>query len=392
MVTNSHTWQNIFSYYMEIKLLFQSEYNYWPPFQAIVTDFCWAQINAILFISNLSPTEYLKLMYEYATGNDQQVFHYVDETLVMVFLCVVHLSKNFLRDINVLRKEMDLTVAKIVFSEIVRAKEYSDVKKTFAKLCDYLLCEDEEEKRLILFDNSLAEEVERISVTIQQDSTFKDDSVIYKNSPFYRDLVAILDEKSNANNQKTDAMDFLQIFLKRYLAYLPMWSAICHRPRSESLKDCVFESNHRFSTAVVEGLWSRYKNDVRTRRVNLGGMPLPVDRAIRFLKDQALGDIVRYQSNVGKTRLAARPGTFKRVQHVPKPMTLYVNPGRSVTSLQSEFTEQQSRAATAVWKRQGRPEASPTTSQAGKQLRVRRLFEQKWDDLYEDSEDDADTH
>lgn len=66
-----------------------------------MSDKCWAQIKAIIELNDgMNVLTYIKVVHLYVTTNDERIIEYVDKKCVLCFLCIVHLSKNFLNDSN----------------------------------------------------------------------------------------------------------------------------------------------------------------------------------------------------------------------------------------------------------------------------------------------------
>lgn len=82
---------------------------YFFSYLAIVSDFCWAQINAILNLSGLDVVQYLNIMYDYTCKCDEELEKRVDSTIILVFLCITHLSKNFLKDLEKLAEPEEVS-------------------------------------------------------------------------------------------------------------------------------------------------------------------------------------------------------------------------------------------------------------------------------------------
>lgn len=75
----------------------------------MVSDFCWAQINAIIKLNGLDVVQYLKLMYDYISTTEEELVTKVDESTILVFLCITHFSKNFLKDVGNLAEDDDVS-------------------------------------------------------------------------------------------------------------------------------------------------------------------------------------------------------------------------------------------------------------------------------------------
>lgn len=105
---------------------------------------------------------------------------------------------------------------------------------------------------------------------------------LYETSPFYKDFHRIFVElKSKYNPEETKCVE---MFLQKYMAYAPMWTSVCHEPRTQSNEKYI--PFFRFNTNLIEKYWGEMKERLRAQELEYGKTPVPVARFIRFKKTQ----------------------------------------------------------------------------------------------------------
>ncbi|XP_038117980.1 uncharacterized protein LOC119769475 [Culex quinquefasciatus] len=187
MITNDNSWLGISVFYQKLKAMFIEEHKYWPPFQGIVTDFCWAQIRAIVALSfDFSIDAHFRIIYRYVRENDADVNNFVRSSFVQVFLCIAHLSRTFLKDVDAtLPDAKDQSIAKTFFVTFCHTTDYDELLETLKLMCRFFLV-DEEPVRLEILKKLGHRDFEQPTNRENLDD-YTDEECIYKSSPFYQD-------------------------------------------------------------------------------------------------------------------------------------------------------------------------------------------------------------
>lgn len=273
----------------------------------------------------------------------------------------------------------------------------------FRTLADYLLCQNETEKDFLL--NKLAKSAStRVSYLKEIDEIDESDEIdetdqrksIYLTSPFYKDVNEIFVESAQRYpNSSASCKVFLDRFAKRYLAYSPWWTGICHESKLNPVSRV---QDFRYNTSSVESLWSLTKESLRANVLQMGKLPIPAERYIGFLKNNVRSNIVRYRLNIPKERLntrkrkrptelcnppAATPPPPKQL-NIPKeclntgkrkrPAEICNSPAATPPPKTPEITFDELHTVTAQWDRKPKCTSTPRTAKVGDKRRAKRLF------------------
>lgn len=274
---------------------------------ALVTDGCWAQISSIADINGLSVTEYLDLMYDYMHTNDLKTIAKVDKKTILIYSCMVHLSKVFLKDVKELHKSYH-QIALTFFVEMSKITHYNDLLNMFQAMCEYFVTSNKTAQIEILDRIQLKMDERNLEFEFEIDESKpspQENAAIYKMSPFYRDSMSIMQstlEKVSGECSKT-VINYLKMYTSKYMAYAPMWTGIVHYERSRSLKTL---ETYRFTNANIESFWSHTKEGIRSSVLQIGKLPLPIDRYIKYRKSETAGFILRWTKNIPKSSIATR--------------------------------------------------------------------------------------
>lgn len=255
-------------------------------------------------------------MYEYVTANDPQLEMFIETQIVQVFLCTVHLSKNFLRDVKeTIQDAKERKVAEIFFVSMVHSTELTHLRTLFDAMCKYFLSNNEQQRDKIIGELSaeallIDEIIEANDEDTHNTQKWKEEP-IYKNSPFYVLFHTIFEDNLKSFNIRcsTSQTKFIEMPLRKYLAYVPWWTGICHYPKSRAGN---FLPKFRTNTAMTECLWGRWKEELRASIGEIGKMPVPPDRLINFLKTETRANIIHHRLCIPKKRINARKGQYKR--------------------------------------------------------------------------------
>ncbi|XP_062703771.1 uncharacterized protein LOC115261853, partial [Aedes albopictus] len=385
MITNDHSSYNIGIFYREFKHKFEEEFKYWPPFDGIVTDKCWAQMKSIIELNDgLDVVSYLNLMHRYTTEADQKLVNYVNKRYVLCFLCIVHLSKNFLKDVkSMLGEARDRQAAKIFFVEMVHASNYTVFKNIFEMFCTYFLSkkisEREECLHSLKYDSNYWEAIEA-DESVGSGNSDSESDAIYSNSMWYKDCATIYERKLKMFGHNTSSKNtlFVDFVMQHYVALTPLWTGILHNETVQSVPPIL--SKFICSTNNVECHWSNTKEAIRSKVIEVGKMPLPAERLIGLMKTQTKANVIRYRSNIPKGRLNARKGTFRRkIRATTKQTTVSSDLRQTTPRTPAVMTLSKLGETSAEW---GRTPGlvSAAKKKIAKQSR-KRLFDRSFKDL-----------
>lgn len=285
----------------------------------------------------------------------------------------------------------DQSIAKTFFVTFCHTTDYDELLETLKLMCRFFLV-DEEPVRLEILKKLGHRDFEQPTNRENLDD-YTDEECIYKSSPFYQDGFKIYQKELKKSN--SEGHPFLELFLKKIIAFAPWWTGITHKPKTDSGANVILP--YRFHTGLVECAWGRMKESLRASIVENGKPPLPAARLISIFKEKLEADLVRYNNKIPRTRLNARKGTFKRARIANDNLNLRVlttttpgqidhTPAKVLRGDDTDMTHQNLRNCTAQWKRVAKPDITPRTSQIGKKTKTRRLFERSFSAMNIESE------
>ncbi|CAG9764290.1 unnamed protein product [Ceutorhynchus assimilis] len=264
MVSSNHDACCIASWLFNFKNYFVLNKHHWPPFTKAVVDFSFAFINAILNAwNNMDLVMYLKITFDMVRYKTK-----IPENIIQIHLCCFHVFKLF----SMLISEHYPEQCRKMMKEIVAVAfnlNWNNFCKWFRNF--YIITmsevhsqdiEDAIEKiaGLSLYPDTLLEKNELTSQPEQTHQTNKDTQ--YEKSAFSQYFTTfvttislkICDSDVTQKNIYYNKQ-FYEIFFKRYIPYLPLWSGIL----SDGL---------RLSNAPAERWFGLIKNDVLDKIVN----------------------------------------------------------------------------------------------------------------------------
>lgn len=291
MLTERHDIESIKSWLDSTLLFFRNKLNIeLPIFKRIITDKSFANLNAICeSFNNCRFSQYLQDTYNFVTKSLNI------ERYTIIHLCCAHLMKNLSDDIkaNYSSDNTSKIIIEIIASvfnidcyetiqdiwknvSILLKNEYntSDVEnslKSILNLTVLFIPIEEKEKQpddvKLLDERELAEER-------------KNRKVLYRNSPWFKDMNTITkDIKVESNSQNDEKNTFfnlklLDLLLKKYLAFLPLWSGLLN------------EKGVRYSNSYIENYFGKVKFEIDSSKGVLGFGLLKTARFLRFLNDR----------------------------------------------------------------------------------------------------------
>lgn len=264
----------------------KSKLKKWPVFNCVVTDFCYAEIHAVLDAFNgMDIVEYLTLSYSYIEQGNASSFC---DRYVKLYLCCSHLSKNMADLINKyfrcssepskLIKEItaamflinDYNAIKLLWKEVVTllsSRYIKNVTSMALKSIITLISEIEPDKISQVDGNNMqsieSDEKEEVDYNFSLSRHYGEP--LYIQSPFYKDLAKFIssftDDETEGPVNSFYCPEFLEIFSKKYLTFLPFWSNIFKK------------NSNRVSNSHIESYWKILKDRFHEIK-NIGNLPL----------------------------------------------------------------------------------------------------------------------
>lgn len=288
MVTSEHdtcSMENFLKYY---KYFIKSQTTRWPVFKIIVTDWCWAFINALSAEWNdMSFLEYLDLCYDCITKKK-----YFDTNKIVLHFCLNHNQHRIKR--NVKDNFPELMAFKDIILEITavftRCRTLDQLKSAYKHFVNIFLEKDGEKvesylnkindirKKINIMMGKEEEEIEEIGKDGEGEEeeedgekyevyeNFTDSKAVYASSPFWtlfssisREIEVSLSKDNDFEvTNKMYSPKFVDFFTKNYMAYAPLWTGLILnfvKPKIDTLNN-----------APAEGLFNNVKNGVMDRK------------------------------------------------------------------------------------------------------------------------------
>lgn len=299
-VSASHSHETIGEWLRAVKKNLEREVSRRPLIDGIVTDFSFAQINALVEVFNgVDVVEYLKICYS-KMKNEKEKEHFT-----YIFLCCSHLMKNITNDINKYFpiNSKSTKFLKEIISSIFILKTYVDIQNVFSnlivllkskfinsdtELCMLKLTEIIKNHNIETFDdiNETVLETDEIIDVIFVD---KYNKTIYEQSPFYLDFVNItnsyvFDGDSRDKLNALFCIEFLEMFLKKYITFLPMWGGC-------------FTFGKRKSNSHVENYFATAQRRLK-RCSHIGKLPTKCLRVLKELQIRNQYLVHRFASKI----------------------------------------------------------------------------------------------
>lgn len=174
-----------------------------------------------------------------------------------------------------------------IFVEMVLCREYQRLLTLFRTLCIIQFTNNRITDEFVqcISEDTLKQFIDH--VTMHEDEENYDEDTdnlpLYETSPFFKDCSAIYEDMKHKYQPADSAV--VDVFLKKYMAYVPLWTAICHMPKSGTAKHNSIPF-FRFNTNCVERYWGQTKESLRAQILEYGKTPIAISRFIRFKKSQ----------------------------------------------------------------------------------------------------------
>lgn len=405
MISSSHNIETIGGWLRSIQMYLCKELKMWPVFENIITDFSFANINAIMREFNfMTIPEYLKMTHDWVC-NKPAIKN--EEQITKMFLCCAHLMHIITVDVNKVygkRSQYGKFVIEVIAS-LFNIASYDKVKNIFHHFCVVLknkyFVEDVNISIKILLSEILDDEMvtllETIQVKIEEmnpDAELKKPDpfltkffnlTLYENSPFYTDCKEIMDEVTISNSDSQLDLDvglnpyyneeYLCKFLKNKVAFLPWWSGLL-----------TSKLEKRACNSHVEGYFNTIKKRVKSNRHTIGSMPTKALRVMKVIRSRNTSIHTQVVYEISKQRCATRkrtPSSRKRstktlLNHTTTPQTSdSENSICSNTSIfeskDTEITLSASQKTSEKWFKKSKGKKSPTSYFNKKYLEKLRL-------------------
>lgn len=337
MVSASHNAYTISCWFRFLRYMLSMVTTKWPVFNHLVTDFSYAILNAAADAMNReSLIEHINNTYtRVASGESLE-----NALTVFLHICCNHFSKTMAKDIDkAFPKESSSQKVQKVLKEIIAAMFNLSDLKVLATVYQHLYVLLTSKFVNVTVPSSLQELSVLIStegsdtghedeIDEQQEEILTYDETItyeslYESSLFYQHFKRLNDFASGNTQNQFYSPSFAQLFLKKYVAILPLWTAINNGNRVDNCKPDV----RRFSNSYAENYFKYLKKSLILAEPKLGCAPLKCGRFLTHTRSRINAVAEEYLHSFPKTHCCRSPQTNR------KPRTNFSNHRRtSVTS------------------------------------------------------------
>lgn len=301
MISALHDTNSIFKMLNDFKIFCQNN-KCWPAFTGVVTDFSLALINATCTAFNQRTLlDYLNYCYINLTDEKLNRFE-----LTPLYLCVAHLMKCMCMDVDraAIQKKSEIKemLAKIyLLTDLNEISMY--LKSVFVLLKSQFVDDAVLDARRYITNHGVRDDNDLNKVIFSQTNTsvtglFSDGDSNYKKNLFYHhfndisnDVCCETESCGYEINSYYD-LDFLDLLLKKYIPYLPMWTNVLKQDR--------------VSNAPVENYFGHLKHNTLNNRKKI-----KCSQFIRVLRSQALALAKEYCLIKKKTKLCTTKSVNK---------------------------------------------------------------------------------
>lgn len=296
-ISSEHYAKSIYSILNDFCVLCE-ERESWPLFTAVVSDFSFANLHAIVkALNRITLEEYLQVCYDLVTGKTSS-----SKNFISVHLCYAHFIKMVHKDVDAActnLKQRDLL--KRLIAKCISMNDMNDISSWFYNIAVLLASPYHDEEVKIAYDNLINLDKEDIKVEndfeyIAYTLDFEKNNIIYKNTSFYKHFSSIIIAKSefSPNNQTNPFFNkkLFDIILCKYMPYCPLWSCLILKIT------CNMES---VSNAPVDNYFGHLKNNILNKERNL-----KCSRFVRKLREHVISMYKENQLDIEKTRLCGK--------------------------------------------------------------------------------------
>ena len=227
MITSEHYAKSIYKIFINFRFFCEKNYQ-WPLFDAIVTDFSFSNIHAIVRSCNmLTLVEYLKQCFDISINKKV-----IPDNLITIHLCCAHFLKMFSNDIKKYFPDRDvLCFFKYKIAQVLQMDSLRIIDEWFLHISIILLSpykNDQVTSSLIKLNISFSKNIDeqsKITENPKSDEEFDNQNkTLYQLSPFYihfktiSDLLQISFSAGDAINIYY-APTFFDLLQRKYMPY-----------------------------------------------------------------------------------------------------------------------------------------------------------------------------
>ncbi|XP_048487301.1 uncharacterized protein LOC119692509 isoform X2 [Plutella xylostella] len=290
MISGIHTTVAIYQLLMDFKY-FCIKQNFWPAFNGVVSDFSFANLNALAYAFNncRNLKEYINHTYDLITGKIT-----MSEEYVPIYLCVAHFMKMMSQDVKKhVSDSGHINYILDMLGGLMQVRNLEEIDLYVRWLYIFFnskyesSCVKEAETSLCNFKDT----IDVVSENTNDNIEFEDkNDPLFRNNKFffrYNDLISKIDIDSEVPNTELNVYynpTLFDIILKKYLTVTPLWSNILKK--------------ERVSNASVENFFGTMKALVLNKRSYL-----KCTQFIRLEREYILAKFKEFTHNIPKKRL-----------------------------------------------------------------------------------------
>lgn len=293
----------------------------------IGTDFCWANINAIIRTNKISVKEYLaECFVVYSTNIVSDRF----KTYTVPLSCFGHLSKNLKKDIDsCYESHKNRNFVASLLGGCVKIQIAEELNEYVNNILTLLASEKMGQK----FDDSVNklrkhfqdnQKPQREDNQVDADYDFTKENSIYKDSRFYQHFSRFVDSLEQSQVGKENELyspTFVKLFLRKYLAFLPFWTLFVTSSRSAGPAT-------RNNNARVERHFRAIKDHVDEKSLASGKLGnVKLGRYVEILQDYVDTLSAEITMDLGP-HLSQRNPKSKKTQHINNTLSQWNKKGR----------------------------------------------------------------
>uniref|UniRef100_A0A1A9UDP1 Ubiquitin-like protease family profile domain-containing protein n=1 Tax=Glossina austeni TaxID=7395 RepID=A0A1A9UDP1_GLOAU len=298
----NHYADDILRFLLSLKTFCQQHRMRWPICQRIVTDWSKAIITAVISAFNdmKSISTYLHKCHNFLTqpgGNLE---------FLVVQLCYIHIIRMAQKDIATCfenQEVIDFYTKQIVWAIQISelAEFYSWVKGFFT-----ILTQKNMDGRIEGILGNLKKKTSTDDVTVEageEKECLKGEIPLYEQSPFYTkglEIMCNVSTETISTPHKENAFfskDFAYLFLKKYVAYAPLWTNI--------MGVHVSKGSTSVSNSPVEGYFSRVKNIILEGQRNVRATDY-IRKSCQYIESKLVEISYRYLEDKTDERIKSK--------------------------------------------------------------------------------------
>lgn len=311
MISSKHFSATIFKFLYDFKC-YSIQLNAWPLFGAVVTDFSFASIHAVIrSFNDMSLLDYLKQCYSICCNSSTSN----NVGFVSLHLCCAHFMKMVSKDARkIICHDARENIVKDLIARCMTLTNLSEIKLWFKYICTIFLSKYEN----LNFTNAYNKIMKMTHNSEKTDGFYnehhlcenedyeisadKSGYTLYKSSPFYKLFVTIkenadIDNHGNKINEFY-SHDFIQILITKYMPYVPLWSRLILAKK--------YPSKCRLSNSYVESYFGNMKSNILE-----GERSMKCSRFVRKNREYLLAAYKEVKFDIKKTGLTGKTLKYK---------------------------------------------------------------------------------